>query len=93
MNYDHEYLAYGVIKGPAYRAVRVKSLFSVSFDYSRMPNFDDSSTKCTAIKTDNVQAARKVGEMYGSAFALRFLVAPNGTLISFAKALGLKNSI
>ena len=75
MNFDHEYLAHGVIKGPAYRAVCVESLFSISFTYSQVLNFDQFWTKCIPVKPDIVQAARKAGELFGSTFAMPMTLA------------------
>ncbi|GAB1739278.1 hypothetical protein NU219Hw_g4024t1 [Hortaea werneckii] len=78
-HYDHEYLAHGVIRGPAHHAARADELRSALDILSAPRSWPFSTLKKplspTRTTAEKIGVARKVGEIYGDRFVVPVTVA------------------
>lgn len=75
-DYDWEYLAHGVIKGPAYKAVPIKAMLDIgiSLHYDlRTPT--PSSSVVEVISTTEIENVVTVAKQYGTKFGAAVMVA------------------
>lgn len=76
--YDHEYLAHGVITGPALKAVPLQAFLNagISFTFGhRIPMYLGTHSLVAQITPAETQAARQVADLYGHKFAAAVFVA------------------
>lgn len=78
-HYDHEYLAHGVIRGPAHRAAPARELQrALTTLFAQRLHFDSAALSpwnITLMSREKVTTARKVGELYGEPFVVPVTVA------------------
>ncbi|KAI6893559.1 hypothetical protein KC318_g12512 [Hortaea werneckii] len=78
-HYDHEYLAHGVIRGPAHRAAPAgelqKALTTLFAQRLHVNSAALSLWNITLMSREKVMTARKVGELYGEPFVVPVTVA------------------
>ncbi|KAI7158367.1 hypothetical protein KC349_g4890 [Hortaea werneckii] len=78
-HYDHEYLAHGVIRGPAHRAAPAGELQkALTTLFAQRLHFDSAALSpwnITLMSREMVMTARKVGELYGEPFVVPVTVA------------------
>lgn len=77
MNYPHEYLAHGIIKGSAYKAMPLRIFNEViTLAARKYKSFRvDDGQECHEIVRESIDKARKIGDQYGDKFALPMLLA------------------
>ncbi|KAI6823335.1 hypothetical protein KC340_g11836 [Hortaea werneckii] len=78
-HYDHEYLAHGVIRGPAHRAALAGELQkALTTLFAQRLHFDSAALSpwnITLMSREMVMTARKVGELYEAPFVVPVTVA------------------
>ncbi|KAK3711230.1 hypothetical protein LTR37_009824 [Vermiconidia calcicola] len=73
--YVHEYLVHDVVKGPAHKAMPLRTFVSQPMEYSAYDDFDFLALCPLPIGRKAVSEARTVGEAYGPTFALPMTLA------------------